>query len=122
VLPNARLTLVQIGIGIVDLAPGSLATNVLLPVVPPTDYTVVAVDVIAARLSFLSHAPGSLGIFEVAMLVMLSQYQKEELLASLLILHVLCYLLRLAVAILMLAVRETKLTGLPILSRRTAFK
>ena len=123
VLPDAPLTLVQIGIGIVDLAAGSLATYVLLPVVPPTDYTVVAVAyVIAALLSFLSHAPGSLGVFEVAMLVMLSQYQKEELLASLLILHVLYYLLPLAVALLMLAVRETKLTDLPMLSRRTAFR
>ena len=58
----------------------------------------------------------------MAMLVMLSQYQKVELLASLLILHVLYYLLPLAVALLMLAVRETKLTGLPILSRRTALQ
>jgi glycosyltransferase 2 family protein len=88
VLPDARLTLVQIGIGIVDLVAGSLATYVLLPEAPSTDYAVVVVAyVIAALLSFLSHALGSLGVFEVAMLVMRSQYQKEELLASLLILH-----------------------------------
>jgi CBS domain containing-hemolysin-like protein len=107
VLPDARLTLVQIGIGIVDLVAGSLATYVLLPEAPSTDYAVVAAAyVVAALLSFLSHALGSLGVFEVAMLVMRSQYQKEELLASLLILHFLYYLLPLAKALLMLGVRE----------------
>jgi uncharacterized membrane protein YbhN (UPF0104 family) len=64
VLPDARLTLVQIGIGIVDLVAGSLATYVLLPEAPSTDYAVVVVAyVIAALLSFLSHALGSLGVF-----------------------------------------------------------
>jgi uncharacterized membrane protein YbhN (UPF0104 family) len=110
VLPNARLTLVQISIGISDLAAGSLATYVLLPTAPPTDYAAIAVAyVIAALLGFLSHAPGSLGVFEVGMLVMLPQYQKEELLASLLLLHVLYYVLPLAAALLMLGAREIRL-------------
>src|SRR5262249_57512581 len=88
VLPDARLTLVQIGVGICDLAAGSLATYVLLPAAPPTDYTVIAVAyVIAALLGFVSHAPGSLGVFEVGMLVMLPPYPTAEPLASLLILH-----------------------------------
>jgi len=121
VLPDARLTLVQIGIGILDLAAGSLATYVLLPAAPPTDYTAIAVAyVIAALLSFVSHAPGSLGVFEVAMLIMLSQYQKEELLASLLVLHVLYYVLPLAAALVMLGVRETRLAaGRTLLVRRS---
>jgi len=110
VLPDAQLTLAQIGIGILDLAAGSLAAYMLLPAMPPTDYTVIAVAyVIAALLSFVSHAPGSLGVFEAAMLVMLSPYQQEELLASLLILNVLYYVLPLAVALVMLGVRETTL-------------
>jgi uncharacterized membrane protein YbhN (UPF0104 family) len=109
VLPDARLTFWLIGIGILDLAAGSLATYVLLPATPSTDYVVIAIAyVIAALLGFVSHAPGSLGVFEAAMLVMLSQYQKEELLASLLILHVFYYLLPLAGALVVLGLRETR--------------
>ena len=109
-LPNAPQTSVQIAIGILDLAVGSLATYVLLPAAPSTDYVVVAVAYVMATLfGFLSHAPGSLGVFEVAMLILLPQYQKEELLGSLLILHVLYLVLPLAVALLMLAVRELRL-------------
>jgi uncharacterized membrane protein YbhN (UPF0104 family) len=123
VLPGPRLTVIQIGIGILDLAVGSLATYLLLPAAPPTDFAAVAVAyVIAALLSFISHAPGSLGVFEVAMLAMLSQYEKEELLASLLILHVLYYVLPLAMALALLGVRETRLaTRRTKLRRRSAF-
>lgn len=79
---------------------------------PPADYAVIAVAyVIASPLSFVSHTPGSLGVFEAAMLLMLSQYQKEELLASLLILHVLWYLLPLAAALVMLGAREARLAA-----------
>jgi len=109
-LPNAQMTFVQIGIGVLDLAAGSLATYVLLPAQPSIDYVVVAVAyVFAALLGFLSHAPGSLGVFEVAMLVMLPQYHKDALLASLLILHCLYFVLPVTVALFMLGVRETRL-------------
>jgi uncharacterized membrane protein YbhN (UPF0104 family) len=109
-LPNAPQTFVQIAVGILDLAIGSLATYVLLPAAPLTNYAVVAVAYVMATLfGFLSHAPGSLGVFEVAMLLILPQYQKEELLGSLLILHVLYFVLPLAVALLMLFVREVRL-------------
>jgi uncharacterized membrane protein YbhN (UPF0104 family) len=123
VLPDARLTVCLLGIGILDLTAGSLATYVLLPATPPTGYAVIAVAyVIAALLGFISHAPGSLGVFEAAMLVMLSHYQKEELLASLLILHVLYYVLPLAVALMMFGLLETRLLSTsPAPSRRSAF-
>jgi len=106
-LPDAGLTFVQIAIGILDLAVGSLATYVLLPAAPSSDYLVVAVAyVMAALFGFLCHAPASLGAFEVAMLVLLPQYQKEELLASLLILHVLYLVLPLTIALVLLCGRE----------------
>jgi glycosyltransferase 2 family protein len=109
-LPSASQTVIQVAIGVVDLAVGSIATYALLPAMPATDYITVAVAyVMAALFGFLCHAPGSLGVFEVAMLVLLPQYQKDQLLASLLILHFLYLLLPLAVALLMLAVREIKL-------------
>jgi uncharacterized membrane protein YbhN (UPF0104 family) len=71
---------------------------------------------IAALPGFVSHAPGRLG-FRGGKLVMLSQYQKEEL-AWLLILHILYDVLPLAVALVMLGVRETCTTS----SQRSAFR
>jgi uncharacterized membrane protein YbhN (UPF0104 family) len=110
-LPNASQTFVQIAIGMLDLAVGSWATYVLLPATPSTDYMVIGVAyVLAALLGFLSHAPGSLGVFEVAMLILLPQYQKEALLGSLLILHVLYFVLPLAIAVVLFGMREMTLT------------
>src|SRR5882724_3589614 len=85
-LPNAALTFVQIGIGIADLTIGALAMYTLLPAEPAIDFSVLLVTfVLATLIGFLSHAPGSLGVFDAAMLVGLSQLDKNELLASLLI-------------------------------------
>ena len=106
-LPCARLTLVQIGIGVLDLTAGALAMHALLPADPSIDFvTVQVIFVTAALLGFLSHAPGSLGVFEAAMLVALPQFQKEELLASLLIFRVLYFMLPFGAAVLLLSVRE----------------
>ncbi len=106
-LPCARLTLVQIGIGVLDLTAGALAMYALLPADPTIDFiTLLVIFVAAALLGFLSHAPGSLGVFEAAMLVALPQFQKEELLASLLIFRVLYFMLPLFAAVLLLSARE----------------
>jgi uncharacterized membrane protein YbhN (UPF0104 family) len=106
-LPRARLTLLQIGIGVLDLTAGSLAMYALLPANPAIDFvTVLVIFVTAALLGFLSHAPGSLGVFEAAMLLALPQFQKEELLASLLIFRVLYFMLPLCAAVLLLSARE----------------
>jgi glycosyltransferase 2 family protein len=106
-LPCARLTLVQIGIGVLDLTAGALAMHALLPADPSIDFvTVLVIFVTAALIGFLSHAPGSLGVFEAAMLVALPQFQKEELLAALLIFRVLYFMLPFCAAVLLLSVRE----------------
>ena len=106
-LPCARLTLVQIGIGVLDLTAGALAMYALLPADPPIDFvTLLVIFVTAALLGFLSHAPGSLGVFEAAMLIALPQFQKEELLASLLIFRVLYFMLPFCAAVLLLSARE----------------
>jgi hypothetical protein len=79
----------------------------LLPATPSTDFAVVAVVFVSATLlGFISHAPGSLGIFEATTLIALPQFQMEELLASLLIFRVLYFVAPFAVAVLMLGVRE----------------
>src|SRR5215813_13779854 len=107
VLPNLPLTLVQIGIGVMDLGLGASAMYTLLPASPAIDFTVLlVVFVTATLLGFLSHAPGSLGVVEAAMLVGLSQFPKEELLASLLIFRVLYFVLPFVSALLLLGVRE----------------
>ena len=108
-LPGARLTLVQIVIGILDLGCGALAIYTLLPATPSVDLvTVVVTFVIATLLGFLSHAPGSLGVLEAAMLIGLPQYEKEALLASLLIFRLLYFVLPLLVAIVALALLEAR--------------
>jgi uncharacterized membrane protein YbhN (UPF0104 family) len=109
-LPNASLTLVQIGIGILDLGLGSLAMYTLLPSDPTVDFlTVMVTFVLATLLGFLSHAPGSLGVLDAAMLTGLQQFEKEQLLASLLIFRALYFVLPFCVAILLLAAREITL-------------
>ncbi len=106
-LPNARLTFVQIGIGVLDLGAGALAMYVLLPDHPPIEFIVLLVTFVTATLlGFLSHAPGSLGVFEAAMLIALPQFQKEALLASLLIFRLSYYVLPFLLAVLLLCVRE----------------
>ena len=106
-LPDARMTLAQIGIGILDLSCGALAVWALMPASPPIDAVTVAVTfVVAILLGFLSHAPGSLGVLEAAMLLGLPQFQKEELLASLLIFRLLYFILPLCGALIAFALLE----------------
>ena len=106
-LPNARLTLVQTGIGVLDLGAGGLAICMLLPPEPSVDFmTVLVIYVTAMLLGFLSHAPGSLGVFEAAMLIALPQFAKEELLATLLIFRCLYFVLPLILALCLMAARE----------------
>ncbi len=106
-LPDARLTLVQIGIGVLDLGAGGLALYTLLPAEPATDFlTALVIYVTATLLGFLSHAPGSLGVFEAAVLIALPQYAKEQLLAALLIFRCLYFVLPLILALILLMTRE----------------
>jgi uncharacterized membrane protein YbhN (UPF0104 family) len=113
-LPNAKLTLIQIGIGVMDLSSGALAMYALLPHEPPFDFVPVLVSfVMATLLGFLSHAPGSLGVFEAALLLGLPQFQKEGLLASLLTFRLLYFILPFAFALLALTARELVLEHFP---------
>ena len=111
-LPCAVVTRVQIGIGGLDLAAGGLAMYMLLPAEPAVSFlTVWVIYVTATLLGFLSHTPGSLGVFEAAMLIALPQFAKEELLASLLIFRCLYFVLPLIGALLVMAGRELRLSA-----------
>jgi hypothetical protein len=107
VLPSARLTLVQIGIGVADLGFCALAFYLLMPVYPDIDFVSVAVVfILATLLGFASHAPGSLGVFDAAMLVALPQFTREHLVATLLLYRVLYFVIPFILAITILGTRE----------------
>src|ERR1700743_2432966 len=107
VLPGGPLTLLQIMIGIVDLGFCALAMYVLVPDEPNLGFIVVAVIFVSATLlGFASHSPGGLGVFDAAMLVGLFQYDKEELLAGMLLFRVLYYLVPFVLSVILLSLRE----------------
>jgi len=106
-LPNAALTLVQICIGVADLGIGGLAMYMLLPDMPVTGFAPVLVTyVLATLLGFASHTPGSLGVFDAAMLVGLAQFDKNELLATLLTFRLVYFILPFLLALCIMGGRE----------------
>jgi uncharacterized membrane protein YbhN (UPF0104 family) len=106
-LPNGRLTLLQILIGIIDLSCCALAMYVLVPNEPHMMFVDIAVIFITATLlGFASHSPGGLGVFDAAMLIALWQYDAEELLAGLLIFRLLYYIMPFTLALITLGTRE----------------
>jgi glycosyltransferase 2 family protein len=106
-LPGGPLTLLQIGIGIVDLGFCAMAMYMLLPVEPNVGFVTTAVIFVTATLlGFASHVPGGIGVFDAAMLVALWQFDKQELLAGLLLFRLLYYIAPFALALAILGGRE----------------
>jgi len=106
-LPSGPSTLVQICIGIFDLGSCALAMYMLLPSHPNIGFVTMAVVFVSATLlGFASHAPGGLGVFDAAMLVALWQFDKESVLAGLLLFRLLYYLIPFAIALIILGSRE----------------
>jgi len=106
-LPDGPLTLLQIGIGIIDLGFCALAMYMLVPDDPNIGFVSLAVIFVAATLlGFASHAPGGIGVFDAAMLVALWQFEKEELLAGLLVFRLLYYIVPFAISLIILGIRE----------------
>src|ERR1700734_4189947 len=107
VLPSARLTLVQILIGVVDLGFCALAMYLLMPAEPGIDFISLAVVfILATLLGFASHAPGSLGVFDAAMLVALPEFGREQLVATLVVFRILYFLGPFGNAISIMGTRE----------------
>src|SRR5205823_9466699 len=100
----------QIGIGIVDLTCCASAMFVLLPDEPHIAFVSLAVIFVSATLlGFASATPGGLGVFDAAMFVALWQFDKEELLAGLLLFRLLYYVIPFALSLLILGARELML-------------
>src|SRR5579862_3865544 len=107
VLPSARLTLVQVLIGVVDLSFCATAMYLLMPANPAIDFLSLAVVfILATLLGFASHAPGSLGVFDAAMLLALPQFGREQLVATLLVFRVLYFVIPFGTAISIMGTRE----------------
>ena len=109
-LPSGLSTLIQVGIGLADLTFSSLAMYSLVPSVPGDDFITVAIACVSATLlGFASHAPGSLGVFDAAMLVALPDVGKAELVAALIIYRVLYFMIPFVIALLLMAYWELTL-------------
>jgi len=110
-LPNGPLTLLQIIIGIFDLACCAAAMYMLVPDEPDIGFVTLAVIFVSATLlGFASHSPGGLGVFDAAMLVALWQFDTEDLVAGLLLFRLLYYLMPFGIALAILAAREVWLS------------
>ena len=106
-LPGGPLTLIQIAIGIIDLSFCALAMWVLLPGDPHIDFIKLAVVFVSATLlGFASSSPGGLGVFDAAMLVALIEFDKEHLVAGLLLFRLLYYVIPFALSLVILGIRE----------------
>ena len=62
--------------------------------------------VAATLLGFASHAPGGIGVFDAAMLVALWQFDKEDVLAGLLLFRLLYYIVPFVLSLVILGGRE----------------
>jgi glycosyltransferase 2 family protein len=106
-LPDGPLTLLQIGIGIIDLGFCALAMYMLVPEEPHIGFVTLAVIFVAATLlGFASHAPGGIGVFDAAMLVALWQFDREDVVAGLLLFRLLYYIVPFAISLAILGIRE----------------
>jgi len=78
-----------------------------MPAQPDIDFISLAVVfILATLLGFASHAPGSIGVFDAAMLVALPQFGKEQLLATLVVFRILYFMIPFGIAISIMGARE----------------
>jgi glycosyltransferase 2 family protein len=78
-----------------------------MPTQPHIDFVSLAVVfILATLLGFASHAPGSIGVFDAAMLVALPQFSKEQLLATLVVFRILYFLIPFGISISIMGARE----------------
>jgi len=109
-LPGGGLTLLQIGIGIIDLGCCAAAVYMLMPPQPNLSFVMLAVIFVAATLlGFASHAPGGLGVFDAAMLIGLWEFNREELVSGLLLFRLLYYIVPFVLSLFILGIREVLL-------------
>lgn len=111
ILPAGKTTLLQVGIGILDLSLCAAAMYMLMPASPYIDpISLAVIFVTATLLGFASHAPGGLGVFDAALLVALPQFDKEEMVGALLLFRLFYYIVPFALSLSLLGGRELLLS------------
>lgn len=89
--PRLSIALTQLFVAPVELLFAAGILYFALPADGSTSYLVIlGVFVVGFTLALLSHAPGGIGVFELAIITALPEYTKEEVLAALLVFR-LCY-------------------------------
>ena len=84
-----------------------MAMYLLMPAQPGIDFISLAVVfILATLLGFASHAPGSIGVFDAAMLVALPEFGREHLLATLVVFRILYFMIPFGIAISIMGTRE----------------
>jgi uncharacterized membrane protein YbhN (UPF0104 family) len=99
VLPGARITLIQILLGIADLAAAAAALYALMPPELALAYPkVLAVFVVSITIGLISHVPGSLGVFESTVMLLISPTDDlvAPLVSALILFRAIYYVLPLA--------------------------
>jgi len=106
-LPPARIALIQMGIGLVEMTASIGALYVLLPAgVTPPFVTFVMAMTIALVLGVVGHTPGGLGVFEASIVSVLGAH--ADVLAALLVYRVTYYLVPFALSLIALAIHELR--------------
>jgi glycosyltransferase 2 family protein len=106
-LPGGPLTVLQIFIGIVDLVFCTLGMYVLMPSEPHIPFISMGVIFVTATLlGFASTSPGGLGVFDAAMFVGFWEFEKDSLLAGLLLFRLFYYIVPFALALGIVGIRE----------------
>lgn len=111
VLPSAGVTLVQILLGILDLVAVAAALHVLLPDFLGLAYAeTLGIFVAAIAVGLVSHVPGSLGVFESAVLVLIAPAdgQAAAVIGALIAFRAVYYMLPLALGALLLGLLELR--------------
>ncbi len=109
VLPRARITIVQILLGIADLCAVAAALKMLMPAELGLGYPeLLGAFLAATTLGLLSHVPGSLGVFESAVLVLINpdDQQTVAVIGALIAFRAIYYMLPLLVGALAFGVIE----------------
>lgn len=108
-LPSASATLTQIFFGVADLMAVAAALHALLPAALGLSYPeVLTIFMAAIVVGLMSNVPGSLGVFESAVLLLVQPGEAQTLpvIGALLAFRAVYYLLPLVCGVVLLAVRE----------------
>lgn len=111
ILPSAGVTLIQILLGILDLVCVAAALHVLLPDFLGLTYAeTLGVFVAAIAVGLISHVPGSLGVFESAVLVLVAPAEEQvaAVIGALIAFRAIYYMLPLACGALLFGLVELR--------------